>query len=285
MKPHSRLRKLGLRALDAALLRGAVASLSYRLGAHGALQIGVHEIELAPNAPLRKPLRLAFASDFHAGPTTHPGMFARLAEELLRRAPDVLLLGGDYVSSRAEHLAVLLPVLARYQPPLGVYAVLGNHDLWADAASIRRQLSAAGILVLVNSHQSLPAPFSEVSICGIDDPWVGEPDLAGAFQGSGPIRIFLTHSPDALLLLGDERFDLALAGHTHGGQIALADGTPIVSAGGPLARIYGRGRFELPDNGPLIVSRGVGCSNIPVRLNADPELTLCTLMPSTRMAA
>jgi len=285
MKPHSRLRKLGLRALDAALLRGAVASLSYRLGAHGALQIGVHEIELAPNAPLRRPLRLAFASDFHAGPTTHPGMFARLAEELLRRAPDVLLLGGDYVSSRAEHLAVLLPVLARYQPPLGVYAVLGNHDLWADAASIRRQLSAAGIVVLVNSHQALPAPFSEVSICGIDDPWVGEPDLAGAFQGSGPIRIFLTHSPDALLLLGDERFDLALAGHTHGGQIALADGTPIVSAGGPLARIYGRGRFELPDNGPLIVSRGVGCSNIPVRLNADPELTLCTLMPSTRMAA
>jgi len=197
----------------------------------------------------------------------------------------VLLLGGDYVSSRAEHLAVLLPVLARYQPPLGVYAVLGNHDLWADAASIRRQLSAAGIVVLVNSHQALPAPFSEVSICGIDDPWVGEPDLAGAFQGSGPIRIFLTHSPDALLLLGDERFDLALAGHTHGGQIALADGTPIVSAGGPLARIYGRGRFELPDNGPLIVSRGVGCSNLPVRVNADPELTLCTLLPSTRMAA
>jgi predicted MPP superfamily phosphohydrolase len=54
-----------------------------------------------------------------------------------------------------------------------------------------------------------------------------------------------------------------------------------VSAGGPLARTYARGRFELPDNGPLMVSRGVGCSNIPLRLNADPELTLCALMPST----
>jgi predicted MPP superfamily phosphohydrolase len=282
MKPHSRLRKLALRVLDGALLRGAIARLSYRLGGHGAMQITAHEIELPLNAPLTKPLTVAFASDFHAGPTTHPAIFGRLVDELIRHAPDALLLGGDYVSCRPEHLSVLLTVLARYQPPLGTYAILGNHDVWADATAIVRQLRAAGILVLVNGHQTLPSPFNEVSICGIDDPWVGKPDLARAFEGSAPIRIFLTHSPDALLLLKDERFNLALAGHTHGGQIALPNGTPIVSAGGPLARTYSRGRFELPDNGPLIVSRGVGCSNIPLRLNANPELTLCTLMPSTR---
>jgi uncharacterized protein len=284
MKPHSPLRKLALRALDGALLGGAIAYVSYRWGAHGVLQVTPHEIELPANAPLTEPLTMAFASDFHAGPTTHPEIFTRLVNELIHHAPDVLLLGGDYVSCRAEYLSALLPVLTRYQPPLGAYAILGNHDVWADAASIRRQLDAAGIRVLVNGHQTLPSPFNQVSICGVDDPWVGKPDLARAFQGAAPIRIFLTHSPDALLLLDGERFDLALAGHTHGGQIALPNGTPVVSVGGPLARTYVRGRFELPDNGPLIVSRGVGCSNIPLRLNADPELTLCTLVPSPRAA-
>ena len=284
MKPQSRLRKLALHALDTAMLRGVIASLSYRLGTHGTLQTRAHEIGLPPDVALTKPLRLAFASDFHAGPTTHPALFEHLVDELSHHAPDVLLLGGDYVSCRAEYLSVLLPVLTRYRPPLGTYAILGNHDLWADSASITRQLNDVGITVLVNRHQALPAPFNEVFLCGIDDPWVGQPDVAKAFRGAGPIRIFLTHSPDALLLIGAERFTLALAGHTHGGQIALPGGTAIVSAGGPLARIYGRGRFDLPDNGALIVSCGVGCSNLPLRWNADPELMLCTLLPFDNVA-
>jgi uncharacterized protein len=281
VKRHSRLQKLALRALDGALLRGAVAGLSYRLGGHGTLQITAHEIDVHSNPPLPEPVTIAFASDFHAGPTTHPALFERLVEELIHRAPDVLLLGGDYVSSRPEQVSVLLQVLTRCRPPLGAYAVLGNHDVLADGASIRRRLSATGIQVLVNENRRLPGPFDGVSICGIDDPWTGEPDLAKAFEGAAPIRIFLTHSPDALLLLKGERFNLALAGHTHGGQIALPDGTAIVNAGGPLARVYSRGRFELPDNGPLIVSRGIGCSNVPLRLNADPELFICTLKPSS----
>jgi predicted MPP superfamily phosphohydrolase len=264
--------------MDIALLDGAVARLSYRLGGHGRLRVTTHEIKMPLNAALTKPLRIAFASDFHAGPTTHPLIFDRLLEEVIRCEADVLLLGGDYVSSSAEQLSILLTVLARYRPPLGVFAVLGNHDVWAGATAIRRQLEAVGIVVLVNDHEDLPPPFGDVSICGIDDPWVGRPNIAEAFEDAAPVRIFLTHSPDALLLLGDERFQLALAGHTHGGQVALPNGTAIVSAGGPLARTYARGRFELPNNGPLIVSRGVGCTNLPLRLNADPELILCTLM-------
>jgi hypothetical protein len=74
-------------------------------------------------------------------------------------------------------------------------------------------------------------------------------------------------------LLRERRPDV----HTHGGQIALRDGTPIVCAGGPLSRSHSRGRFEVIGNGPLIVSRGIGCSNLPIRINADPELIVCTL--------
>ena len=67
----------------------------------------------------------------------------------------------------------------------------------------------------------------------MDDPWTGEPDSVKTFDGAKGIRIWLTHSPDGLLLLGDQKYAVAFAGHTHGGQICLRDGTPIVGAGGP----------------------------------------------------
>jgi uncharacterized protein len=266
-------------ALDAALLRGIVAKWSYHSGLHGKFGVTRHEIHLAMDKRLPAPLVLAFASDFHAGPTTHPDVFSSLIDELIRQRPDVLLLGGDYVSSKAEYVDVLSDGLSRCKPPLGKYAVLGNHDLWADEERITRRLASAGVEVLINRNFSLPAPFDCVSICGIDDPWTGSADAAEAFRGANRIRIFLSHSPDGLLLLDKEQFDLGFAGHTHGGQIALRDGTPILGAGGPLSRTYARGRFEIAGNGPLIVSRGIGCSNVPIRINSDPELVICTLHP------
>lgn len=261
--------------MDLALLGGLLARLSYRCGLHGRLRVTTHELLIEQGLPA--PLVLAFASDFHAGPTTHPAMYGRLIDELARVRPDVLLLGGDYVSSNAAHVEVLARVFSQCSPPLGKYAVLGNHDLWTDHHHITRQLCRAGVEVLVNRHVALPAPFDQVSICGIDDPWSGRADGTSAFRGAGRVRIFLSHSPDGLQLIRGERFDLGLAGHTHGGQIALPDGRPIVTVGGPLSRRYTRGRFEIAGNGPLIVSRGVGCSNLPIRINADPELIVCTL--------
>jgi len=266
-------------ALDSLLLRGFFAKWSYRCGLHGKLGVTTHEVHLAKGNPLPAPLVLAFASDFHAGPATHPDVFASLVDHLMGQPPDVLLLGGDYVSCDAQYLDVLCDGLSRCKPLLGKYAVLGNHDLWTDAERITGLLATAGVAVLVNRNLSLPFPFDCVSICGIDDPWTGSADAGKAFEDARPIRIFLTHSPDGLLLLDKERFDLGFAGHTHGGQIALRDGTPILSAGGPLSRIYTRGRFEIAGNGPLIVSRGIGCSHVPIRINSDPELVMCTLHP------
>jgi predicted MPP superfamily phosphohydrolase len=221
---------------------------------------------------------MCFASDFHAGPTTDPQMYLRVMDEVARLRPDVLLLGGDYVSTKAEHVADLMPALARCAPPLGKYAVLGNHDLWSGDAHIVQELVRAGVQVLVNRNVALAPPFERVSICGIDDPWAGNVDVARAFGGAGPIRILLSHSPDGLQRVQGTRFDVGFAGHTHGGQIALPGGTPVVSAGGgALSRRYSRGRFEIQGCGPLIVSRGVGCGIVPIRINSDPELIVCTL--------
>lgn len=265
------------RVLNTVLLGGLVAGLSYRLGGLGRLRVVRYEVELAAGKRLERPLRIGFASDFHAGPTTHAALFEELLGALGREQPDVLLLGGDYVSFDAANVAGLRGFLERARAPLGTYAVIGNHDVWNGREPVEAALRAAGISVLVNRSTALPAPFGGVSICGIDDPWTGQPSAQDAFEGAGAVRIYLMHSPDGLWHLDRQHFDVGFAGHTHGGQIALQNGAPLFRPSGPVSRDYCYGRFEVPGNGPLLVSRGVGCAGIPLRLNADPELLICTL--------
>jgi len=280
MPPHKRARPIRNaveRVLNAALLGGRVARLSYRFGGLGRARVTHHAIDLPPSQRLERPLRIGFASDFHAGPTTSPAVFDDLLACVRAEAPDVLLLGGDYVVFDAHNVAALRAFLAAARAPLGTYAVVGNHDVWNGRADIEAALRAAGVDVLVNRNVALPAPFGAVSVCGIDEPWTGEPSAADTFAGAGAVRLYLMHSPDGLFRLDGERFDVGFAGHTHGGQIARRDGAPLFHPSGPCSRDYAYGRFDVPGNGPLIVSCGVGCSGIPLRVNADPELVICTL--------
>ncbi|MFL6632366.1 MAG: metallophosphoesterase, partial [Massilia sp.] len=120
-------------------------------------------------------------------------------------------------------------------------------------------------------------PFGEVSICGIDDPWTGAPSAIDTFDGAGAVRIYLMHSPDGLWCLDGQRFDLGFAGHTHGGQVVRRNGAPYKRPSGPYSREFCHGRFEIAENGPLFVSRGIGCAGIPLRVRANPELIICTL--------
>jgi hypothetical protein len=276
-KHNHPLRRLGERLLDTVLFGGLVAKWSYRCGLHGRLHVTRHEVALPEDKQLPRPLTIAFASDFHAGPTTHPAIFSDLFDHIEAAQPDILLLGGDYVSCKSSYVTALAQRLSQCNPPAGKYAVFGNHDLWTDDRHLRQVLGAASVEVLVNQNATLPFPFESVSIGGLDDPWTGRADASTAFQGAAEIRILLMHAPDGLYLLEGEKFDVGFAGHTHGGQIALADGTPIVVPHGPLCRTYCHGKFQIEDNGSLIVSRGIGCSTLPVRINADPELVICTL--------
>lgn len=254
-----------------------VSRFSYRRGWQGRLRITRREVTLTRDSPLTTPLTIAFASDFHAGPTTDCGIFREFFDALSQASFDVLLLGGDFVSTDAGYIDRLLEGFAACRAPLGKYAVLGNHDLWADDSAIIGALETAGVDVLVNRNIALPPPFEFVSICGVDEPFTGDPDILKCFAGANDVRVFLTHSPDGLALLGEQRFDVGFAGHTHGGQIALPNGTAIIVPNGPSSREYSYGRFDVPGNGPFIVSRGVGCSNVPLRINADPEVVICTI--------
>lgn len=259
-----------------AMRNGWAAGAVKRAGLQRRVVTREHAVSCARWPEGAPPLRLAFASDLHAGPTTHPSLHEEAARAIVAARPDVVLLGGDYVYLEADYVESLVPILADVHAPAGKFAVLGNHDLWADERVITDALARAGFTVLVNASQALPPPFDHVSICGLDDPWVGTSDPRAAFEGARDVRVLLMHAPEGLLHVGDERFDVGVCGHTHGGHIALPGGIPIVAAG-PLSRRYSHGRYELAGGRPLLVSRGVGATESPFRLFADPDVMVVSV--------
>jgi predicted MPP superfamily phosphohydrolase len=255
------------------------ARLSYRLGLQGRLRATTTVVRPAGAPPRATPLRIAFASDFHAGTTTHPQMLVDACAALNHLEPDVLLLGGDFVTTRASYIDRLAPELARIDAPHGKFAVLGNHDLRANTKQVVAALQDAGVTLLHNSRVSLANPFGDVTICGLDDPIRGAPRADLALDGATGTRVVLMHSPDGLDAIGERPFDLALCGHTHGGQIALPWGQPVIVPRGRLSRRYCSGQHTVGGGaGILLVSHGVGCSTIPVRAFAAPEVHLCLIM-------
>jgi predicted MPP superfamily phosphohydrolase len=258
-------------------LGGWPAWLASKLGASVDVAVERHEIQVATALGASDTLRIKFASDFHAGPSTPHKAIDNALEQLARIDADIMLLGGDFVSLRAEYARDLARRLAAIPAPLGRYAVLGNHDHWSDSSAVTDHLEDAGITVLTNRGVRLPDPFADVSISGLDDHTTGVPDAAAAFADAAITRIVLMHGPSNLLDVGDRAFAVALCGHTHGGQIAMPGGTPIKVADGPLSRRYNSGRFDLDDGRVLLVSRGIGCSTVPLRLNSPPAVMLCTI--------
>ena len=255
---------------------GWPARIARAIGAPRELATTRYNIPLDRLPPSKPPLRIGFASDFHAGPTTHPALWADACDELSRAKPDVLLLGGDFVALEAHHVDALAERLGRIAAPLGRYAVLGNHDYYANSGYVAGRLEAAGIQMLTNRNVRLGHPHEHIWICGIDDWGYGDPDATAAFDTAEGVRIILMHNPSSLLDMKGARFDLALCGHVHGGQIALPGGRAIVVPHGPLSRRYSRGLFET-QGGILIVSRGIGSVGLPFRLFSPPEVIVCEI--------
>lgn len=256
------------------------------LGMQRRVRVRHHRIATARWPSTERPLRIAFASDLHAGPTTHPSLLDEAFDVLAATAADVILLGGDYVFLSADHIPAIEQRIHRLKAPLGIFGVLGNHDLWADDAAIVSALGRAGARILVNERVVLPAPFAHVTIAGLDDPWTGIRPTGPAFDDDDRVRVVLTHAPEAMLHLGDQAFELAVCGHTHGGHIALPGGIPILVPG-PLSRRHAHGRFDFADGRTLIVSRGIGGTEVALRLNADPDILVVDVGgddPSLRVA-
>lgn len=234
---------------------------------------------------------IAQLSDLHRGPTVPQEDVAQAVNVTLRQEADLIVLTGDYVYGSARHSAACARELVSLQAPHGVYAVLGNHDIWTDADQVADNLARAGIVVLRDERQALEVGNSRFWLLGIEDTgytggffsdframWQrARQALATLLEGipADEPRLLLVHNPDFAEMLPEGRIDLALCGHTHGGQVRLPlIGAPMIPS--CFGQKYAGGLVQGPST-LVYVNRGVGLIAPAVRFNCRPEVTLLTL--------
>jgi len=169
-------------------------------------------------------LKIVQIADTHHGPRTPRGFVEKAVALAAAERPDLVVLTGDYVHQDSRFIRPGIEPFSSLRPPLGVFAVLGNHDHWHDAALTRECLARAGVADLTNSHALVERGGERLCLAGVGDLWEDEQDLVSALSGvADPVpRILLSHNPDyAESLPPAPRVDLMIAGHTHGGQINL----------------------------------------------------------------
>ncbi len=224
-------------------------------------------------------MRIGFVTDTHINPYFGGDDLDRGLALLGAERPDLLLLGGDYISEATRYIDIAAPRLGRLarQVPLGAFAVLGNHDLGGHREAVVDGLTNEGIRVLRNESVAIPWNGDELWVAGTDDALLGKPLPAVAFAGipEGSAILSLWHEPDA----ADRAIAFGpfaqLSGHSHGGQIRLPRvGEMAVPVGG---RKYPLGHYDVQGM-QLYTSRGLGTYRPPVRFRCPPEVTLVTLV-------
>lgn len=269
---------LRVSAAGAATVAGAAA-----LGAGWAALVEpnwpvVEQVSVAlPRLPARLDgLRVAQLSDLHISQYTTAGDIERAARLAMRQSPDLLVLTGDFIWREVwQYAEQLVEPLRTLHAPLGVYAVLGNHDHWEGAALAARVLAEAGVTLLVNQAVRLDAG-APLTLLGLDDVWERKQDMAAALAGApdDECKLLLVHEPDYADEAARYPVDLQLSGHSHGGQINLPRyGRPVLPY---LGQKYPAGLYQVGGMS-LYTNRGIGVIAPPVRFNCPPEVTLLTL--------
>ena len=235
-----------------------------------------------PNWPTgARPVTVALVSDIHLGDeTTDEPRLARIAEQVTALRPDLIVLAGDFIAGHhpgkaAAQAPALTRALARLRAPLGVVAVLGNHDHWTGSGDVIRALAAAHAATLSNRA----IRRGPLAIGGVDDAYTHHDRTAATLaqvRALGAAPLVVTHSPDIAPQLGADT-PVLLAGHTHCGQVVL----PIFGAPSVPSRYGGRYLCGVIRERArtTVVTAGLGTSSLPLRFGAPPDVWLVTLGP------
>ena len=276
------------------------ATGAYAAGAEP-MMLTVARYNLSPSGwPADLTLSIAAIADVHAcDPWMSVAHIERIVDATNALKPDLVVLLGDYVAGHRK-ISATVPdrdwalALARLKAPLGVYAILGNHDWWADHEAIARgrgpiaariALERAGVPVLENECVRCIKGGKPFWLAGLGDQEAfsrterggGVDDLQrtlAAVTDDAPV-ILLAHEPD-IFPKTPRRVALTLAGHTHGGQVRVFGIAPVAPS--PLSRRYLQGHFVEQER-HLIVSGGLGCTWWPVRVGVPPEIVQVELGP------
>jgi uncharacterized protein len=224
-------------------------------------------------APIASPIRIAHLSDIHTYGLGRREM--KLLQVIEVERPDVIVITGDSINITSDYPG-LRDLLTRLHAPLGVWVVRGNHEDWWPVDNEEEFYKSAGVKLLVNSSGEVR---DGIWFVGLDDLYAGAPDLEKALAGvpESAYKIALFHSPIYFETEAGHS-DLALAGHSHGGQVKL----PFIGApySPPFCGRFMEGWYESRGTSrgtKMYVSRGIGTSIVDVRFWCRPEIAIITL--------
>jgi uncharacterized protein len=215
-------------------------------------------------------LRIGLLTDIHRSQTVSHELIASAVAMLMAERPDLIILGGDYVTWGDRHyVQPAAEALAGLSAPLGVIAILGNHD---DDRDMPTALAAKGFTVLRDAHTRITTRGEPMDFIGIRY-WTRKvQDIARLARGTVPYSMLLAHTPKRLFEAQQLAIPAVLSGHTHGGQIVLPGVGAIAAREFPVVA-----GLERREGTSIFVSRGVGTVYVPVRINCPPEVAVLTL--------
>ncbi len=250
----------------------------YQKGYGNAKTIRVTEISLKfPSLPAAfNGFRILHLSDLHID--SIPGLPTLIIDRIRDLQFDICLLTGDYrrdISGSFSHILKPMKILSKYiQAPFGTFAVLGNHDTYLMA----QYEQESGMELLINESVEIMKDDQKILITGTDDPFnfFTEPAVLCLETRGYDFKIAMVHTSELARAASENKYSLYLCGHTHGGQICLKEGVPLISHQFE-GKQFNHGTWRM---GNMIgyTSRGAGVSGIPVRFNCAPEVTVITIL-------
>lgn len=247
-------------------------SYAYPLVASEEIEISNHTIRIKNLPKAFDGLKLVHLTDIHHSKFVSFNDVFRMVELSNLQNPDVVLLTGDYITWSKKFIPPVAEALRGLKSRLGVYAVLGNHDVRVDADKVTQALEKVQIKVLRNASARIDLKGDSLWIGGVDEYMYGQSDIRKAMTNvprSQP-RILLAHNPEIIDEAGRHQVDFVLAGHTHGGQIKIPymRSLNIVTQPGReiLEGFVRNGRTQ------MYISRGLGKVVVPVRILCPPEI-------------
>ena len=225
-------------------------------------------------------IRIAFLTDFHFKKRDYKKL-NKIAQMTAQQTPDLIFLGGDYTNSSNPRNLMNMYIFATklQQVNAPIYAVLGDADQKCDPQKIKTELQSNGIRVLEDQNVRIIKKRRYIDIIGLVDKTTRNPNTAIAFRRTSTPRIVISHNPDVYYNIMDET-NLILAGHTHGGQFILPFSPPLF-VGSKFGAEFASGLISKTQN-KMIISKGLGMSGLPLRLNCKPEIVIVDFIKSSK---
>ncbi len=224
-------------------------------------------------------------TDLHYGFLVPMSLIGGVVDRANSIPRDITVCTGDYIHERNAdgQIQSVWPVLGRLMAPFGVFSVLGNHDHWGDTKSSLNWLDKTG-QNLRHSARRLERNGEYLWLVGAGDLWEDHMSVEFLMKDipTGDCRIILAHNPDTADTVFDDKADLFISGHTHGGQVNIPFiGTPVLPVKN---KDFSFGLKNSKTGHSVFISRGIGWAIYPVRFNCFPEIAVLTLTRDTGAA-